>query len=232
MRNKERIIFGTVITITIFILSIFLGRKLHLNVEFIPSSFVTHSSMLIFSISLIYAFKRYVNYKIKMPQFKRLLKPILFGFLSSIVVNIFMITMTRILGAKVENHIIFNKMSPFQFFLFVFIYASISEELLFRGFLLNILKPFNTKGLKIFKRKVSLPVMFSAVLFGLVHLLLIRTGASGFFLLRIVVFATIIGLIAGYYQEKYDNNAFAIIVHMSANLMGVIATLLMNINIL
>jgi len=37
-------------------------------------------------------------------------------------------------------------------------------------------------------------------------------------------------MIAGYYQEKYDNNAFAIIVHMSGNLMGVIGALLMNVN--
>lgn len=38
------------------------------------------------------------------------------------------------------------------------------------------------------------------------------------------------GLIAGYYQEKYDNNAYAVIIHMAGNSIGVIGALLMNIN--
>ncbi len=230
MKNNERIIYGILITIVIFILSIFLGGKLHLNIEFIPFSFITHSSMLIFSISLIYGLKRYVNYKIELPQFKEILKPILFGLLATIIINIFMTIITTILGGKIESHIVFNKMSPIQIFLFVFIYASIAEELLFRGFLMNILKPLKMKGLNIFERNISLPVIISAVIFGLAHLVLITTGASVFFIIRIVIFTTILGFIAGYYQEKYDNNAFAIIVHMSGNLMGVIGALLMNVN--
>jgi len=33
-------------------------------------------------------------------------------------------------------------------------------------------------------------------------------------------------LIAGYYQEKYDNNAYAILVHIAVNFWGLAAVLL------
>ncbi len=85
-----------------------------------------------------------------------------------------------------------------------------------------------TKEVNIFKRKISVPVIISAIVFGLAHLILITTGAGGLFLLRVVVFTTVLGVIAGYYQEKYNNNAFAIIVHMSGNSLAVVGTLLMS----
>lgn len=230
MKNNERIIYGILITMAVFIASTFWGSKWQLNFEFIPFSFGTHSLMLVFSIGLIYGLKKYVNYKISLPQLKKTLRPILFGLLATIIVNISMTILTTILGGKAESHVALSEMSPLQIFIFVFIYASIAEELLFRGFLMNILKPLKSKGLTIFKRNVSLPVIISAFAFGLAHLVLITTGASAFFLLRIVIFTTILGLISGYYQEKYDNNAFAIIVHMSGNLMSVIGALSMNAN--
>ncbi len=231
MKNNERLLYGIIITIGVFLISTFVGSKLHLNIEFIPYSFATHSLMLLFSIVLIYGLRKHVDYKISLPRFKETLKPVLFGILTAIIINIFMVMITKILGGRIEAHPALTKMSPFQIIIFVFIYASIAEETLFRGFLMNILKPLKTKGMRIFRRNISIPVIISAVAFGLGHLILITTGVSGLFLLRIVVFTTVLGLIAGYYQEKYNNNAFAIIVHMAGNLMGVIGALLVNLNL-
>ena len=149
---------------------------------------------------------KYFNNKIIIPHFKKLIKPILFGLLVTIIANISMTILTKILGGEVETHEAFTKMTPLQIFVFVCIYASIAEEILFRGFLMNILKPLKLKGIKIFKRNISIPVIISAVAFGLAHLIVITTGAGGLLLLRIVVFTTILGLIAGYYQEKYENS--------------------------
>jgi hypothetical protein len=82
----------------------------------------------------------------------------------------------------------------------------------------------------IFKCRLSLPVIISAVAFGLVHLILISTGVNYLFLIRVVLFTFILGLAAGYYQEKYENNtSYAIIVHMGGNLFGILGALLMNI---
>ena len=230
MKNNERIIYGLIITIAVFAISTFTGRELHLDIDFLPNSFVTHSLMLLLSIIAIYSFKKNVDYKISLPKFRKILKPILVGLIATIIVNVSMTIITKILGGKIEVHPAMMKMSPLQVFIFVFIYASIAEEILFRGFLMNILKPLKIKGISILKRKISVPVIISAFAFGLGHLILITTGVGGLFLLKIVVFTTILGIVAGYYQEKYDNNAFAIIVHMSGNLMGVIGALLMNLN--
>lgn len=230
MKNNERIIYGLIIAIIIFASATFVGSKLHLDIDFFPNSFVTHSLMLLLSIIAIYSFKKNVNYKIVLPKFKKVLKPILFGVLATIIVNISMGILIKISGGESEAHPLLTKLTPLQVFVFVFIYASIAEEILFRGFLLNILKPLKAKGISILKRKISVPVIISAFAFGLGHLILITTGVGGLFLMRVVIFTTILGLIAGYYQEKYDNNAYAIIVHMSGNSLTIIGSLLMSLN--
>jgi membrane protease YdiL (CAAX protease family) len=107
------------------------------------------------------------------------------------------------------------------------LYASIAEEFLFRGFLLNLLKPLENNRVLVIKRKVSLPVILSAVAFGLAHLILLTTGVGLFFLIRVIIFTIGLGLIAGYYQEKYNNHSYAIIVHMTGNSLAVIAALTM-----
>ncbi len=230
MKNNERVAYGLIITLIIYTAGLLISRKLHLEISFIPNSFVNHSVMLVLSLIAIYGLKQDVNYKIALPKLKNILRPILFGIAATIVVNVLMVLLTKLLGEEIEVHFVFKKMSPLQIFIFVFIYASIAEELLFRGFLLNILSPLKTRKVYIFKKQISLPVIISALLFGLAHLIVITAGVGGMFLLRIVIFSTTLGLIAGYYQEKYDNNLFAIIVHMSGNLLSVISILLMNLN--
>jgi membrane protease YdiL (CAAX protease family) len=230
MKNNERILYGLIITVVIFELSTLAGSKLDLNMDFIPGSFLTHSLMLLLSIFVIYGFKKHMDYKFTLPRFKKILRPILFGILATIIVNISMTILTKAFGGNVDAHPLLTKMTPLQIFIFVFIYASIAEELLFRGFLLNIMKPLHVKGINILRRKISLSVIISAIAFGLGHLILITTGVGGLFLLRVVIFTTILGLIAGYYQEKYENNAFAIIVHMAGNLISVIGSIMMHLS--
>ena len=134
----------------------------------------------------------------------------------------------------VEKHLELKQLNPIphsamsqrcSFYLYIYLYP-IAEEVLFRGFLQNILKPFKFKGIKIFKKHVSVPVIISAIVFGLVHLIVIISGSGTLFVIRTVVFATTLGLIAGYYQEKYNNNAYAIIVHMASNFLALAAVLL------
>ena len=227
MKNSKRIIYGILLTAIVFLLATLVGRSIKLN----TFSFVTHTVMLILSIALIYGLKKYVNYKIALPKFKKTIKPILFGFFATVIVNALMVALTKGLGGEVEHNFVFDVMSPLQIFLLIFIYASVAEEVLFRGFLQNILNPLQGIGIKIFKRHISVPVMISAVAFSLVHLVLITSGANAYFIIRTLVLTFVLGLIAGYYQEKYDNNAYAIIVHMSGNFLGVIAALLTTINL-
>lgn len=159
--------------------------------------------MLILSIGLIYGLKKYVRYRIALPRFRKMLKPMLFGFLAAVIINSLLSGIGNIFKIESESHFAFDIMSPLQIFLYIFILASIAEEVLFRGFLQNILKPLQNKGIKIFKRHISLPVIVAALAFSLVHLILITSGAGAYFIFRTLVFAFVLGLIAGYYQEKH-----------------------------
>lgn len=226
MKNIERIVYGLVLTAVIFLTANFISFRIHLGIDFIPDSFVTHSIMLLLSIIAIFAMRNSLNYRISLPGFKNVLNPIIIGIVLTIVINILMTIVTKLVGGKIEAHPLLSKMNPIQVLIFVFIYASIVEEILFRGFLLNLLKPLKTSGITVFKRKISFSVIISALAFGLAHLILIKTGVGFLFLLRIVLFTASLGLVAGYYQEKYDNNAYAIIVHMSGNFVALIGVFL------
>jgi membrane protease YdiL (CAAX protease family) len=222
--NGKRIFWGILLTLIVFLASTFAGKSFSLNNEFIPDTFITNIVMLTLSICLIWGFKKYVSYKISLPKFKKTLRPILFGLLAAIIVNIIMSIVERAFGFReIESHSAHSALSPLQFFIFIFICTPIAEEVLFRGFLQNILKPLKVKGIRLFKRHISVPVLISAVVFGLVHLIVITSGSGSIFVIRTVLFATTIGLIAGYYQEKYDNNAYAITVHMAANFVALTA---------
>ncbi|NOQ27322.1 MAG: CPBP family intramembrane metalloprotease [Bacteroidales bacterium] len=230
MKNKERIIYGFIITIVIYAIAQFVSFNFNLNSDFIPQAFLTHTSFLLLSVLAIYFLRKHLSYSISMPKFKKVLKPIAMGVIVTITIGILMTVVTKVSGGELEVHPAFKVMNPLQIFIFVFIYASIAEEILFRGFLQNLLKPLSTKGITVFKRKISLPVILSAIAFGLAHLILIKTGVGFLFLLKIVLITTSLGLVAGYYQEKYDNNAYAIIVHMGGNIIGVVGAILMSLS--
>lgn len=153
--------------------------------------------MLVLSVVLITVFRKQVDYRIAMPKFKQVLKPIIIGFVTSLVINLAIGILTIVLTGKANAHPAVAKESVLQFFLFTFILASVAEEFLFRGFLQNYLKPFSDKGFKLFRRRISLPVLVSAVAFSLAHLILLVSGA------------------------------FAIIVHMAGNLKGLVSILMM-----
>lgn len=228
MKNSRKLLIGLVITLIIYLVAVTFGKKIHIDNDFFLASFGTHTIMFVLSVLAIYLFKKEVNYKLKFPKISTIFKPFIIALITTILINIITVGLTKILGAKVDTHPIFEGSSGWQILIFVFFYASISEELLFRGFLLNFIEKYRSNGITIFKKKVSYPVIISGFAFGLAHLILLFGDVNGLFVVRIVIFTTSLGILAGYYQEKYDNNAYAILVHMTGNLMGVIAAFAMN----
>ncbi len=227
MKNTVKVLVGLLVTAIIFYFSNVLGSRTIVNSDFIPNTFITHTLMLLLSLITIGVLWKQVQYRIAWPKLSRIFRPVLFGFLGFFLVNVLFGIITMIAtGDAADPHPAMQRMDALQIFVFVFLYASIAEELLFRGLLMNLLKPLKDKGIKIFKRKISLPVIIAAVLFGLGHLVLISTGAETLFLVRVVTATTVLGLVAGYYQEKYENNAYAIIAHMAGNLLGLIPAII------
>ena len=223
MKKTQLLILGLVITLVIFALATVAGKYFTLESSFFPSSFITHTVMLVLSGAVIFGLKKHVPFRMAMPWPTTIWKPALFGFLSCFIVNILLSIITILAGGDIKAHPLMAASTPLQAFLFVFVYASIAEELLLRGFLQNMLSPLQDRGIRFFKVRLSLPVILSAVVFGLIHLVLLNAGAGGFLVFRIVIFTTVLGLVAGYYQEKYNNFTYAVIVHMAGNLMGLVS---------
>ena len=232
MKNFKVLIIGIIITIVIAYIASSHGDLINLKIDFIPHSFGLHTTLFLLSIVAIYSLKKYVKYRIALPKFKTLLKPIGLGLLVSILSGMIM-SITLIISSgnnSSEIQMPASNLSVSQIIIFVFIYSSIAEEMLFRGFLLNILKPLKERGISIFKRKISLAVIISAIMFGLYHIIPFDSDDSMIYTVGMVISPALLGIIAGYYQEKYNNNVYAIIVHMAGNLIGVIGTIIMKVN--
>jgi len=230
MKNSHRLILGLLITATIIISSSFFGKQINTGITFFSSSFGLHTTMLILSILAIVLMKKHLEFKMRLPKLKTIWKPILIAIITTISVNLFISMLGRFVGGSPEEHPVTKDMDLAQIIIFVFFYASIAEEFLHRGFLLNLLKPLKNKGVTILKRHISLPVIITGLTFGLMHLGTASFGVSTTFLVQIVTFTTILGVIAGYYQEKYDNFSYAIIVHMAGNFVGIVGMVVMSLS--
>jgi membrane protease YdiL (CAAX protease family) len=104
-------------------------------------------------------------------------------------------------------------------FISIWIVASVSEEMLFRGLIQSYLGPLKAHGFRLIRRRVSLPVTVAALAFGLVHLGLLGSAPPPL-VATIVVTATILGFIAGYYREKTGSVLPAIAAHFLFNALG------------
>lgn len=223
-----RLLIGLFLTFAVTALAVVLRHVVKLNSGFFTSTFLSAPIILLLSIVLIVAFRRQLNFRLSMPTFKQVWKPFLVGLLTSIAVSLFTGILTLVFHGRAEVHPAFVGATVLQFVFFTLILTPVAEELLFRGFLLNYLKPLDGKGVKLFGRNISLRVLVTALVFSLCHLGLLASGVGTVFMIRTLVFAFIIGTIAGYYQEKYDNIVPAIIVHMAGNFMGLFSVIIMN----
>jgi membrane protease YdiL (CAAX protease family) len=101
----------------------------------------------------------------------------------------------------------------------VWIAASVSEEMLFRGLIQGFLEPLRTRTFRLFGCRVSLPVAVAAIGFGLVHLGLLSTTRPPM-VAGIVVSATVLGFIAGHFRERTGSIVPAILAHVLFNALG------------
>lgn len=221
----SKALIGIALTLAVYAVALVSSRLWQPNCAFIPDSFMTHAVMLVLSVGLIISLKKQVNYHIALPKFKLAIKPILFGFVSAVAINFILGILAFFISGTAEAHPLLEKTTALQNFLFVFLFASIAEEHLFRGFFQNYLRPLKDIGLTLLGKRISLPVFIAALAFSLAHLILLTSGVGVLFIVRILVFTFVLGLIAGYYQEKHNNIAYAILVHMAGNLMGLVSAI-------
>lgn len=218
MNNILKIFLGLIITAIVLALSGGVELTFKSIFDSIPMGVGNQIGILIISILLIFFFskRRIIEFNIARVNIKQLVQPIVITVLLILIRQL----IPMIMGS--ESHPAAVSMSIPQQVLFIVVLASLGEELLFRGFLQNMLNPIKRYGISIFNLKLSLPVIISGLLFGLMHFALMGTGASFNYVFLIVIFGMLLGMIAGYFQEKNNNFSFAFIVHLTANLVGLI----------
>ena len=225
----SRLLVGLLLTFSVSAVAVVLRNVVKLDSKFFPNFALSGFIIIILAVLLIVAFRKQLEYRISVPKFNQIWKPVLFGLLTSLVINILTGIITTAFHGKIEGHPALMNASVLQFVLFTLILAPVAEEHLFRGFLQNYLKPLGDKGITVFHRRISLPVLIAAMAFSLSHLGLLASGVGTAFMIRTALFTFILGTIAGYYQEKYNNIIPAILVHMAGNLMGMIPVVLLNV---
>jgi membrane protease YdiL (CAAX protease family) len=224
MNKTVKIGLGIFVTLLIMMLSGSFENLVTTNFDFIPFGLTSQVVILIFSGIFIYFFskKKYLDFNFGKITAKQLVVPIVLVFCLSIVTKFIFMNLPE----DVNNEHFLSSMSRLQIFFMAILLAPLSEELLFRGFLQNMLAPLKSISIQLFKIKLTLPVLISGILFGLIHFSLLATGSSFNFTLVTVIAALIIGLAAGYFQEKHHAFLIAVIIHMTANISGMILDLI------
>jgi membrane protease YdiL (CAAX protease family) len=134
-----------------------------------------------------------------------------------------------IIGTVVESGIGTGGVSPGEGFtfgqqiIFIWIIASICEEVFFRGLIHGFLILYLQSGIANSHGRLSISIWVAAVIFGLMHFGLLSTGMNIAAVGNIVFFAIILGLFAGYYREQTGSLIPAIMIHALFNIGGSLA---------
>jgi len=105
-----------------------------------------------------------------------------------------------------------------KFFIIIVLLASIAEEVLFRGFLQNILDNALLLALDLGWFSITGGAIVSAIVFGLIHIAPAKQMGSSVPILTISAF--ILGLVAGIFMTITGSLLLPIIIHIEFNLVG------------
>jgi len=233
LNNMKHPIIQTIIAIllgiSVLILSSILVITLSNNPNIITavpalSKTLTHTSMLVFSaLYIIILSKRGLHYfgfvwNTNFPIFRIVLVSLFIGMVPSLLNNIIFDNVANI--NPTANFTLIEKI------VFIWIWASLCEEILTRGLIQGFLSPFKNIGIKIFNTMISLPVVVGAIFFGSMHLMLLTMGVELSSVIIIVIFSIVLGGIAGYQREITNSLLPAIIVHMCFNISASLVSMI------
>jgi len=210
------VVFAIVLAAAVALLAFFATHFVHLpKGGFFPSSLVTHSVLLLLSLALMAWFSkgRLAEFGFTFGSFR-----LSWGFFAWLVPLLLMSLMGAMAvrsGQKAD--VMGLGLTRLQAVVFIWLYASLCEEILTRGLLQTLLvKACGGGGAS--RRWLNLPVVVSGLFFGAMHLVLMqRMGAKA---LPIVAFTIYLGLVAAHYRQKTGSLAPAILFHMLFNITG------------
>jgi membrane protease YdiL (CAAX protease family) len=106
-----------------------------------------------------------------------------------------------------------------QLVVFVWIYASVAEEILTRGLLQTLLEGDARIGAAV-TRRLSMPVVVSGLFFGAMHVVLFKSMGPA--AVPVILVAVFLGVVAARYRERTGSLLPAVIVHALFNIGGML----------
>jgi membrane protease YdiL (CAAX protease family) len=175
-----------------------------------------HTAMIVVSLILILVLARgrFSSFGFRLP------KPIGWVRLVILVCGVFLVShlIGRLIDAEelpfMEEYTLLDEI------VLIWIWASIGEEVLTRGWMQGYLEPLKSYGISVASIRLSLPVILCAAVFGAMHLTLFTFDVGAPTVWMIVISAFVIGLVAGYYREKSESLVPAYVAHALANVVG------------
>jgi len=182
---------------------------------FVPPSFITHSIMLIATLLLVWLMSGATRARFGLTMGTYRFKPtILFWVLPTAALSTFAV----IAGGGEEGPSMLAGWAKIKTILFVWIYASVCEEVLTRGLLQTLLTGDRALGERC--SRFGMPIVLSALVFGAMHLVLVKSMGPA--ALMPIVFATLLGYLAARYRDASGSLVPAIIVHALFNVGGML----------
>lgn len=235
MKVLLRILAAIMLGVSVYLLSVFVIPSLSLFEELLKADWISKGtiaqvSYLVFSLLLIFILGngKFSEYGFRGLPMYEMVRPILVavpaGFLV-IILNVFTIILAGPDFEAGENTAM-GSSSFLKVVITIWLIASTCEEIFFRGFLIGYLSPVKNIGIRLFRIWLSVPVIVSAIGFGLGHLCLLGS-MNDRIVVNIVIATTILGFIAGYYWEKTGSILPSIAVHMTFNIIGYTIPMLM-----
>lgn len=185
--------------------------------------FANHTAMLVLSLVLMAAISRgdLSRYGIRLPDALPLRQVVTLGLAIGIVSTV----VASLVPGK--DSPLATELTFIQTVVFLWLWASVCEEVLIRGLVQTSLAPLDRFGILLFGIRLSGPVIIAAVAFALLHFAQVAMGADLRKAIVVVLFALALGLVAGYYREATSSLVPAIAVHMFANVGGSVAEYLL-----
>jgi membrane protease YdiL (CAAX protease family) len=196
------------------------------NLRFpIPPSFVTHTILLICSLGLAAQLSRgnLPSFGFTKGQFRFRPRLLLWALPTAAIA-----TIQSVASHSPSAPQQFGLRSPLAVVLLIWIYASVCEEVFMCGLYQSWLSVLAEYKIRVCRQThLGVPVLLSALLFGGMHAILWpQIGSQA---LPIMLFALILGIVAGHYREKTKSLAPAILIHALFNIGGSLPTWILSL---
>lgn len=178
---------------------------------------LTHAGMLLLSLAVmvVYGKARLKRFGWAWPQGSAWGRIAALGFAVGLVVNALFLLL------RIEFDLL-PGYTLAQIVLFVWIWASLCEEVLCRGLLQTLWEKAMPGG----TRRLNAAILLSALFFMLMHVPLLAMGAPAIMMIILLPAAFVLGVLAGYVRRQTESILPAVVVHMLFNISGTAVTVL------